>query len=145
MYNLHLLDNRRLSTLSGTFSPVSLYFRYSRQTRSVPKRRILHSRRSRLESSSSFLSIIWLRFFCSVSSALELMQAPIFLPSGCKRSPAFRCTYYRGRIDGPSSIRGQWIDTVSICGVSRKCQSNPVLENWQSSGRGHGSWTLIWG
>lgn len=44
----------------------------------LPKRRILHSLRSRLESSSSLRSICWLRFFCSASPAdSELKHDPI--------------------------------------------------------------------
>lgn len=41
----------------------------------------MHSRRSRLESSSKVLSIIWLRFFWSSCSEFVLIQAPIFVPS----------------------------------------------------------------
>lgn len=44
----------------------------------IPSRRILHSRRSFFESSSSVRSIAWLRFFWSPSSLLELLiQAPM--------------------------------------------------------------------
>lgn len=43
----------------------------------VPSSRILHSRRRRRESSSSLRSMAWLRFFCSPSSGLELMQMPM--------------------------------------------------------------------
>jgi hypothetical protein len=41
----------------------------------------LHSRRNRRESSSSLRSIAWLRFFCSTSSVLVLMQMPM-VPGG---------------------------------------------------------------
>jgi hypothetical protein len=43
----------------------------------VPSSRILHSRRSFLESSSSSLSILLLLFLCSDSSPLVLMHVPI--------------------------------------------------------------------
>lgn len=43
----------------------------------IPSKRILHSRRNRRESSSSLRSMAWLRFFCSTSSLLVLMQMPI--------------------------------------------------------------------
>lgn len=45
--------------------------------RCSPSKRILHSRRSRRESSSSLRSMAWLRFFCSTSSLLVLMQIPM--------------------------------------------------------------------
>lgn len=48
----------------------------------LPSRRILHSFRSRLESSSSLASISRLLFFCSISSAFsELIHAPILAKS----------------------------------------------------------------
>lgn len=43
----------------------------------IPSNKILHSRRSRFESSSRSLSIFWLLFFCSVTSLLLLMHEPI--------------------------------------------------------------------
>ena len=66
----------------------------------VPSSRILHSRRNRRESSSSLRSMAWLRFFCSPSSGLELMQMPMV--SGCRsgRPP-------RDAEDGREGVRGQ--------------------------------------
>lgn len=51
--------------------------RAAKQTIDVPSSRILHSRRSRFESSSRSLSILLLLFRCSDSSPLVLMHDPI--------------------------------------------------------------------
>ena len=81
--DLHLLDNGRLAALARTCSRVSLPSRVQAWALScVPSSRILHSRRSRRESSSSLRSMAWLRFFCSPSSGLELMQMPIVCVGG---------------------------------------------------------------
>jgi hypothetical protein len=73
--DLHLLDDGRLAALAGACR--ALACTRSRPGGGLPSSRILHSRRNRRESSSSLRSMAWLRFFCSTSSLLVLMQMPM--------------------------------------------------------------------
>jgi hypothetical protein len=74
--DLHLLDDGRLATLTGACRALACLSR-SLCGGGLPSSRILHSRRNRRESSSSLRSMAWLRFFCSTSSLLVLMQMPM--------------------------------------------------------------------
>jgi hypothetical protein len=93
MDDLHLLDNGRLAALARAcgalawqMGPVGAWSSGGRKG-CLPSSRILHSRRNRRESSSSLRSMAWLRFFCSTSSLLVLMQMPMVGEGGCGSRP----------------------------------------------------------
>lgn len=104
--DLHLLDDGRLAALSGACRMLASVRGGCRVgVGSSPSSRILHSRRNRRESSSSLRSMAWLRFFCSTSSLLVLMQMPILVDCGSRPRDVLE-----GRQQGRAETMWQGVD-----------------------------------